>query len=123
MFFVNLLETNLHTKLIGKKINYYTNTKSTNDDIWKLYNSGSKSGQIVVTDNQSHGRGQRNNKWESKSGQNILCSFLLYENIDIKRIGIYPILIGVGISKGIEKLLSIKRKNFYSWIMRNSMHH
>ena len=108
MFFVNLLETNLQTKLIGKKINYFTTTKSTNDDIWELYNTGAASGEVVITDNQTNGRGQRNNKWHSNPGQNILCSFLLYEKLNIQFIGIYPILIGVGISRGVEKLLSIK---------------
>ena len=38
MFFVNLLETNLKTTIIGKKIMYYTITESTNDDLWS-YNS------------------------------------------------------------------------------------
>ena len=37
MFFINLLETNLKTHLIGKKITYYTITESTNDDVWKLF--------------------------------------------------------------------------------------
>lgn len=107
MFFVSLLEANLQTKLIGKKINYYTSTESTNDDIWQLFNDGAKSGEIVVTDNQTKGRGQRNNLWESMPGQNILCSFLLFEKLDTKLINIYSLLIGVGISRGIEKLLSI----------------
>jgi len=34
-------------------------------------------GTIIVTDNQTAGRGQRGNHWESRPGQNLTCSLLL----------------------------------------------
>ena len=52
MFFINLLETNLQTQLLGKKIIYYTVTDSTNDDIWELVEEGESPGLIVIADNQ-----------------------------------------------------------------------
>ena len=57
MFFVNLLESNLKTTLIGKKITYYTITESTNDDIWELFEDGEKEGLVVISDNQTKGMG------------------------------------------------------------------
>ena len=35
-------------------------------------------GTVVVTRNQTAGRGQRGNSWESEAGKNITCSILLY---------------------------------------------
>ena len=37
-------------------------------------------GSILVTDFQSNGRGQQNNKWLSQKGKNILMSILLKPN-------------------------------------------
>jgi BirA family biotin operon repressor/biotin-[acetyl-CoA-carboxylase] ligase len=35
-------------------------------------------GTVIVTGNQTAGRGQRGNSWESEAGKNITCSILLY---------------------------------------------
>ena len=35
-------------------------------------------GSLVLTANQTNGRGQRTNRWESQTGKNITCSLLLY---------------------------------------------
>jgi len=107
MFFVNLLESNLKTTLIGKKITYYTITESTNDDIWELFEDGEKEGLVVVSDNQTKGRGQRENTWFSKPGHGIVCSFLINEKFDRSNIGMHSILIAIGIINGIHDLLNI----------------
>ena len=110
MFFVNLLEANLKTTQIGKKISYYAITKSTNDDIWELFENGEKEGLVVVSDNQTNGRGQRSNQWFSKPGHGIVCSFLIKSKLKQKDIGIYSILIPIGIVNGINDLLNIELK-------------
>ena len=106
MFFVNLLEANLKTTQIGKKITYYAITKSTNDDVWELFENGEKEGLVVVSDNQTNGRGQRSNQWFSKPGNGIVCSFLIKSKLKQKDIGIYSILIPIGIVNGINDLLN-----------------
>jgi len=110
MFFLSLLETNLKTTFIGKKITYYTITESTNDDVWELFQEGGKEGLAVVTDHQTKGRGQRNNKWFSKPGHGIICSFLINEKFDRSHIGMHSVLIAVGIINGIYNLLNIDLK-------------
>ena len=110
MFFVNLLEANLKTTQIGKKITYYAITKSTNDDVWELFENGEKEGLVVVSDNQTNGRGQRSNQWFSKPGHGIVCSFLIKSKLKQKDIGIYSILIPIGIVNGINDLLNIELK-------------
>ena len=106
MFFVNLLETNLKTKVIGRNIEYYAFTDSTNDDIWELLENKYMKGLLVVTDNQKNGRGQREKKWFSKAGHGITCSFMITEQIEYSTI--LSILIPLGIINGIKNLLNIE---------------
>ena len=74
MFFTQLFESNLKNYI--PKIVYYTSTNSTNDDVWELFSEDNKN-LIVITDNQKNGRGRNNNKWFSKPGHSITCSFIL----------------------------------------------
>ena len=108
MFFINLLETNLQTQLLGKKIIYYTVTDSTNDDIWELVEEGESPGLIVIADNQKKGKGQRSNVWFSKPGHGIICSFLLSQKLGNLNSNLYSLAIPIGIINGIHKLLNIE---------------
>ena len=36
MIFTNLIQTNLKTSFVGRQIEYYEFTNSTNDDAWEL---------------------------------------------------------------------------------------
>ncbi|MCF6242147.1 MAG: biotin--[acetyl-CoA-carboxylase] ligase [Bacteroidales bacterium] len=59
---------------IGSKIIYIDKTNSTNN---YLKNNLEK-GLVVYTDEQTSGRGQRTNKWESEAAKNILMSTALF---------------------------------------------
>ena len=49
----------------GKNIYYIPETESTNDAVWDYYQD--EDYLILVTDNQTEGRGRRENKWFSAS--------------------------------------------------------
>ena len=52
---------------------------STNTCLKKLaHNEVLEEGTIIVTHNQTAGKGQRGNSWESETGKNITCSALLF---------------------------------------------
>ena len=74
MFFVNLLEANMRTKNFNFDMNYYPVTKSTNEDIWELYNQTFQKNLFVITDNQTSGKGRHNNFWFSTPNKSITCS-------------------------------------------------
>ena len=107
MFFTSLFESNLKVKNFAKKIIYYHSTNSTNDDIWNLYSEKNESNIVVITDNQTNGRGRSNNTWFSKPGHSITCSFLLKEIFPRKQFNLHAILIPLAVIKGIKNFLSI----------------
>ena len=107
MIFTNLIETNLKTSRIGRNIEYYSFTDSTNDDAAELIkNNEAKDGMIIITDYQKNGRGRRNNKWISTPGDNLTFSLILKEN-NVKKLHLLSILSGVAIISGIREFTNI----------------
>ena len=107
MLFTNLIQTNLQTSFIGRNIEYFSFTDSTNDDAFEFINNNqAKNGMLVITDNQKNGRGRRNNKWLSSPGNNLTFSLILKKPND-SNLGLFSILIGVSIIKGIKSFTNI----------------
>ena len=107
MFFTNLLEANLKVKNFAHEIIYYTVTKSTTDDIWELYNETGQTKALIITDNQTAGKGRNNNKWISQPSKSITCSFILEQIFNDEQVSLYSILIPVSIIKGIKNFSQI----------------
>lgn len=108
MFFTNLLEANMQTKNFSFKYVYYPKTKSTNQDIWELYNHDDTKKYFVITDNQTQGRGRNNHPWISSPNKSITCSFLLDQIFDEKKINFHSLIIPLAIIKGIKKFTGLK---------------
>ena len=107
MLFTNLIQTNLQTSFIGRKIEYFSFTESTNDDAFEFINNNeADDGMLIITDNQTNGRGRRNNKWLSSPGNNLTFSLILKKPNDYD-LGLFSILSGVSIVKGIQKFTNI----------------
>jgi len=66
------------TLFIGQIIQYLPSCQSTNDEAASLIaQSAPNEGLVVITDNQTAGRGQRGNQWEAKAGENLTFSLIL----------------------------------------------
>lgn len=67
-----------NTLFLGKDIIYLTECHSTNDEAMRLFKSGRAiEGSIIVTTNQTQGKGQRGNRWHSEPGKNLTFSLVL----------------------------------------------
>ena len=105
MIFTNLIEANLKTITIGKYIEYYTHLESTNNEAWEIINDGAESGTLIITDNQTSGKGRNGNDWKSKSGKSLTFSLIYQpELIPIETIGILSILAGISVINGLREL-------------------
>ncbi|MFD2933525.1 biotin--[acetyl-CoA-carboxylase] ligase [Spirosoma flavum] len=66
------------TLFIGQIIQYLPSCQSTNDEASTLIaQTDPNEGLLVITDNQTAGRGQRGNQWEANPGQNLTFSLIL----------------------------------------------
>ena len=110
MIFTNLIQTNLHTSFIGRNIEYFSFTDSTNDDAFELIsNNEAKHGMLIITDYQKKGRGRRNNTWFSTPGDNLTFS-LIIKKTDEYNSGLFSILSGLSVVKGIKEFTGIECK-------------
>jgi BirA family biotin operon repressor/biotin-[acetyl-CoA-carboxylase] ligase len=66
------------TLFFGKNVVYLPSCQSTNDEAAQLLRQNTATeGTIVITDNQTAGRGQRGNSWQTNVGQNFTLSVIL----------------------------------------------
>jgi BirA family transcriptional regulator, biotin operon repressor / biotin---[acetyl-CoA-carboxylase] ligase len=67
-----------NTLFLGKEIIYMPSCHSTNDIAMQLIKKAdTQEGTIVLTDDQTQGRGQRGNQWVSEAGSNLIMSVIL----------------------------------------------
>ncbi|MAH97769.1 MAG: biotin--[acetyl-CoA-carboxylase] ligase [Euryarchaeota archaeon] len=101
MFSKHLFKTYLKTNILGQKIIYKNKTSSTNTDAKEYLYNKNFHGSIFVSDSQYNGRGRRGSSWESTPDKSLTFSLLLHPEIKLKNIGLIPLVIGIGIVKGI----------------------
>lgn len=67
-----------NTIFLGKDVHFLPECHSTNDKAFELIRSGkAREGLIVICADQTKGKGQRGNAWESEAGQNLTFSLVL----------------------------------------------
>ena len=98
MFNLNLYKENLSTDVFGQSIQYYPKLDSTNTKAWELISKNFENGTVVVTDNQTNGRGRQANKWNSTQGESLIFSIILYPNALPNQINLYSLISGLAIT-------------------------
>ena len=94
------------TLFAGKNTEYLTQCHSTNDLLMERVKRGvGFEGDLVVTDFQSKGRGQRGNTWESESGQNLLFSLLLKPGfLSVQKLYFINVIAGLAMHEAVARL-------------------
>src|SRR5438105_15875814 len=77
------LEAQFSGAAIGWQIIVLEQTGSTNDAILQIATADSNEGLVLFAENQTAGRGQRGNRWESAAGKGLWFSILLRPRIDL----------------------------------------
>lgn len=95
------------TLFIGKKIVYLPSCHSTNDIAAALEEKEAVAeGVVVITDNQTLGRGQRGNQWFSEPGKNLTFSILLKPTfVSIADQFLISQIIALGVSSVLRRYL------------------
>jgi BirA family biotin operon repressor/biotin-[acetyl-CoA-carboxylase] ligase len=65
------------TLFVGKKLIFLTSCHSTNEEAYAIISSGGlPEGSVIITDEQTKGRGQMGNTWESEPQKNLTFSIV-----------------------------------------------
>ncbi|MEE8335904.1 MAG: biotin--[acetyl-CoA-carboxylase] ligase [Candidatus Neomarinimicrobiota bacterium] len=101
MLSITKIQEKLTGQWIGKKIKYYSELNSTNKKAWELITTAAQAGTVVITDNQTEGRGRGGRLWESSPGKGLTFTIILYPGINAELAGIYPLLTGLALIEAL----------------------
>ncbi len=103
MIFTQLIQTNLRTKQLGKNIEYYSRLDSTNTEAWELVKENNNHGTIIITENQTNGKGQKNKIWEMVPGKSLVFSLILSKNYPVDRSGLISLSASLALNESLNK--------------------
>ena len=98
MFNLNIYKKPLSTNFIGQSIQYYPKLDSTNTKAWELISKNTENGTVIITDNQTLGRGRQSNKWNSTPNKSLTFSIIMYPNALPNQINLYSLIAGLTIT-------------------------
>lgn len=107
-----------NTLFTGKTLKYLSKCHSTNDIAAEMIQSGINvfEGTVIITDNQTAGRGQRGNVWEASIGENLTFSVIFKPDF-LKASDQFQLNVAVSLgvfdflSEFIDENLSVKWSN------------
>jgi BirA family biotin operon repressor/biotin-[acetyl-CoA-carboxylase] ligase len=85
----------------------FKTTASTNELLKELLKQQVlEEGAVVFTENQTAGKGQRGNSWESEPGKNIACSILLYPKfLPVNQSFLLSEIVALGIKSALDSYI------------------
>ena len=101
--------SSLNTRAIGQQFCYYASCSSTNHIAQQLIqNQQARHGAVVLSDEQTKGRGQHTNRWESATAQNLTFSLILYPDMLIEQQFYLTIIASLAITDTLSRYVPEK---------------
>jgi len=94
----------LSTQFIGKNIIYYDSIGSTNSIAKKFAESGGEHGTVIISEEQTTGRGRLGRSWISPKYKGIWMSIILRPNIVTENISQITLIGAAAVQKAIMKM-------------------
>ncbi|MBK5241813.1 biotin--[acetyl-CoA-carboxylase] ligase [Clostridium sp.] len=98
------VESFLRTKCIGKNIIHYESVGSTNSKAKELAEGGQEHGTVIISEEQTLGRGRLGRNWVSPKYKGIWMSIILRPNIITKNISQITLIGAAAVQKAIMKM-------------------
>lgn len=86
----------------SNNLHYLPSCHSTNESAQQLLQSDAKEGTVVITDDQTSGKGLAGNEWQTFPGQNLTFSLILNPSFLLPR---EQFFLTIAVSLGIKELL------------------
>lgn len=104
----NEIRLGLDTNILGREIHYRDVLPSTNIKALQLAAEGAVEGTLVVTDEQTSGRGRMNRTWHSPSGKGVWMSLILTPDIPVAKTPQLTLLTAVAVAQALEEVSSLQ---------------
>lgn len=103
-----LLKKRLAQSLFSSQIYYQASIDSTNAGAKALAGQGAPEGALVITEEQTAGRGRRGKSWVSPPGANLLFSVLLRPAMEGDRVFVLTMVLALAGLKGVKTVTGVK---------------
>jgi BirA family biotin operon repressor/biotin-[acetyl-CoA-carboxylase] ligase len=103
-----LLKKRLAQSIFSSHIHYQASIDSTNALARTLAGQGAPEGTLVVTEEQTAGRGRRGRAWVSPAGANLLFSVLLRPPMEGERVFVLTMVLALAGLKAVKKVTGVK---------------
>lgn len=100
----------LKTNYIGRKIIYFDTLDSTNTEIKKLANQEEKEGLVVISEEQTAGRGRLGRAWASPKYSSVYFSLLLRPMLKPYEVSGITIVMGTAVCRALRKYTGLDVK-------------
>jgi len=104
------IKKNLKSKIFGKKIYSYRKVGSTNLLGFRLAETGSEEGTLIVADEQSKGKGRMGRSWYSPPRLGLWMSLILRPDIPPFKAPGLSICAGLALAQSIKEMTGIEAK-------------
>ena len=104
----DVLKKRLAASLFASPIHYHASMDSTNALARTLAGQGAPEGTLVITEEQTAGRGRRGKSWVSPSGANLLFSLLLRPPMEGERVFVLTMVLALAGLKAVKKVTGVK---------------
>jgi BirA family biotin operon repressor/biotin-[acetyl-CoA-carboxylase] ligase len=105
---VKEIEHSLETRLIGRRIDYYPVIGSTNDAAKELAAAGAPDGTLVITDEQTAGRGRMGRRWLAPPNTCLLMSLILRPELPPARAARLTMLCSLAAAEAVESFTGLR---------------
>lgn len=99
----NNIKYKLNTKMIGSEILHFKSIDSTNDYAKQIANNA-KEGTLILSEEQTKGKGRLGRQWHSKSHDGIWMSMILKPNINPYKASFITLIAGASVVKALDNL-------------------
>ncbi|GAB6179164.1 biotin--[acetyl-CoA-carboxylase] ligase [Desulfotomaculum defluvii] len=99
--------TSLQTQIIGQDVRYYRVTTSTNDVAKDLARQGTVEGIVVITEEQTKGKGRLGRTWQCLSQKGLCFSVVLFPRANPMEVPQFTMLAAVAVVKAISRTVSL----------------
>ena len=97
----------LDTQFVGRKVVYWPEIGSTNDEARRLAGEGAPEGALVITDYQSKGRGRLDRSWVAPRASSLLMSIVFRPELAAHQVQRLTMSCGLAVAGAIELQTSL----------------
>ncbi|WP_096200909.1 biotin--[acetyl-CoA-carboxylase] ligase [Bacillus sp. FJAT-45350] len=102
------IKVGLHTNTIGKEITFQESVTSTQELAHRLAQENAVEGHVVISDEQTKGKGRLGRVWHSPMGTSVYMSLILRPQIPPQQAPQLTLLAAVAVVQGIEKATGLQ---------------